>query len=84
MSAIQDLEAAKAAYDTALEEMTKYGNEMMDALQMHEKIQGRDTDGLFMQKAERAEIAYKNWSNSANLARKVIDEIYEKGLNYYR
>lgn len=76
MPATEDIENAKKAYDHAWAEATKYANEALEALKMHEQLSARDTGDLYIEKAKRALTAYDNWTRSAELARKVLDEHY--------
>lgn len=78
-----DIENLKAAYDAALGEARKYGDEMLEALEMHEKIQARDTDDVFFRKARRAMKAYVNWTKSADMVRRAMDDYYERGYRYF-
>lgn len=72
----KDIENAKEAYDYAWAEATKCGNEALEALKMHEQLSARDTGDLYIKKTKRALQAYENWAQSAELARRVLDEYY--------
>lgn len=73
----QDLENAKKSFDYAWAEATKYADEALEAMKMHEQIQARDTDSIFLKKSKRALVAHENWRKAAQLAAKVMDEYYD-------
>lgn len=73
----QDLENAKKAFDHAWDEARKYADEALEAMKMHEQIQARDTDSIFLQKSKRALVAYENWRKAAQLAAKVMNDYYD-------
>jgi hypothetical protein len=72
----QDLDKAKKAFDFAWSEATKYADEALEAMRMHDQVQARDTDDLFTRKAKRALVAHDNWCRAAQLASKTMEEYY--------
>ena len=70
-----DLARARAAYENAIAEAQKYGNEAMEALQKSDLVSSEESRALFRKKAKRAIVAYENWRKSAELALSVIAEI---------
>ena len=74
----QDLANAKKAFDYAWSEATKYADEALEAMELADSIPARETSDIFVQKAKRALFAHDNWSKSARLASKVMEEYYDQ------
>lgn len=72
------MEAAKKAYDVAFAEATKYADEALEALRMHDMVQARDTNDVFMRKSQRALTAHQNWRTAAENMRQVMDGYFDQ------
>lgn len=70
-----NLDNARAAYQRAVEEAQKYGDEATEAFQKAELYDSSESRELFHKKAKRALVAYENWRKSAELALEVLSEI---------
>ena len=73
-----DIVSAKKAFDFAWAEATKYADEALEALRMHDQLQARDTDDIFTRKAKRALVAHENWCRAARVASDTMEQYYDQ------
>jgi len=77
MTTDEALRNAKKAYDTAWGEAAKYGAEALDALNKARMLNVSDENNIFVQKAERATVAYENWRTAAENCAKVLANLHK-------
>jgi len=76
----QDLENAINAYKTARAEAQKYGDEVMQALQMEDLVSSSTAKEIFIRKRNRAIQAMENGNKAAQLADHAVNELLAMGL----